>query len=164
MANNPNNIGSAYSDDGRIKNRIQHEEIINQNHVDRTHHRSDLEGMISLQADMELSVNPNREEGILHRVDQAAISERPDEAEEASSPPGTIGDRDIMSEHITTNMLKYRKGKAYNNAWMDDGVSEEAHKSTITKISKVAEVSATITLNETTRALQSFSLMYDRIQ
>jgi hypothetical protein len=69
-----------------------------------------------------------------------------------------------MSEHITTNMLKYRKGKAYNNAWMDDGVSEEAHKSTITKISKVAEVSATITLNETTRTIQSFSLMYDRIQ
>jgi len=102
---------------------------------------------------MELSMNRNVEEGNLFRADHAAISERPDEAEEASSPPGTIGDRDIMSEHITTNMLKYGKGKSYNNAWMDDGVSEEAHKSTVTKISKVAEVSATITLTETTRAL-----------
>lgn len=71
----------------------------------------------------------------------AAISERPDEAEDASSPPGTIGDRDIMSEHITTHMNKYKKGKVYTTAWMDDGVSEEAHKSSATKVSKVAEVS-----------------------
>lgn len=49
---------------------------------------------------------------------------------------------------------------------MDDGVSEEAHKSTVTKVSKVAEVSATIALNEavTTRSVKNFSSMYDRIQ
>jgi hypothetical protein len=46
---------------------------------------------------------------------------------------------------------------------MDDGVSEEAHKSTVTKISK-AEVSATIVLNESARPLQSFSIIYDRLQ
>jgi hypothetical protein len=56
--------------------------------------------LISVQAEAELSVNLQRDENHQQRPDEEAISERPDEAEEASSPPGTIGDRDIMSEHI----------------------------------------------------------------
>jgi hypothetical protein len=68
-----------------------------------------------------------------------------------------------MSEHIQTN-LKYKKGKVYTNAWMDDGVSEEAHKSTVTKISKVAEVSPAIPVQDTTRSIVNFSLTIDRIQ
>ena len=115
---------------------------------------------------MELSVPPRIDEANQQRPDEEAISERPDEAEEASSPPGTIGDRDIMSEHIQTHLHKYKKGKHYTAAWMDDGVSEEAHKSTVTKISKVAEVSATIVLNETAsaRSIKNFAQTYDRIQ
>lgn len=105
MSNNPNPIGGpAYSDDGRVKMRLMNQnEVISQpGHIIRGH-RSDLEGMISVQADIELSVPPRIDEANQQRPDEAnhAISERPDEAEEASSPPGTIGnDRDIMSEHI----------------------------------------------------------------
>ena len=59
-----------------------------------------------------------------------------------------------MSEHIQTNVQKFRKGKnVYGTTLMDDGVSEEAHKSTVTKISKVAEVSAPIALQDTTRSI-----------
>jgi hypothetical protein len=47
---------------------------------------------------------------------------------------------------------------------MDDGVSEEAHKSTVTKISKVAEVSPAIPVQDTTRSIVNFSLTIDRIQ
>lgn len=113
MANNPNNIGgSAYSDDGGIKRRIarsQNEEITNSHALNRR--ASDLEGLISMQADIELSQHNQRDDPNLQRAEEAAISERPDEAEEASTPPGTIGDRDIMSEHIPINkLLKYKKG------------------------------------------------------
>ena len=53
-----------------------------------------------MQAEAEMS---NRGDDQRQRPDEEAISEQPDEAEDASSPPGTIGDRDIMSEHIQTN-------------------------------------------------------------
>lgn len=46
---------------------------------------------------------------------------------------------------------------------MDDGVSEEAHKSTVTKISKVAEISPPIAPPDTTRSIQGFGQTYDRI-
>lgn len=66
-----------------------------------------------------------------------------------------------MSEHI---QLHRKKGKFPTaGAWEDDGVSEEAHKSTATKISKVAEVSATVALHDTSRSIANFSLIYDRI-
>lgn len=67
-----------------------------------------------------------------------------------------------MSEHITAHHGKYKK--KYTTAWMDDGVSEEAHKSTVTKISKVAEVSQKVELQDTSRSVKGFSLTYDRIQ
>jgi hypothetical protein len=46
---------------------------------------------------------------------------------------------------------------------MDDGVSEEAHKSTVTKVSKVAEVSPMIAIGDTSRSIQGFNLTYDRL-
>ena len=67
-----------------------------------------------------------------------------------------------MSEHI--QLHKYKKGKFPTaGAWEDDGVSEEAHKSTATKISKAAEVSATIALQDTSRSITNFAIVYDRI-
>ena len=164
MSTVPNNIGTAYSDDGRVKARITDE--IAQPHPVIRHQRSNVDAedavLISTMAEPETSIHhqgPNYQE----RPEEEAISERPDEAEEASSPPGTIGDRDIMSEHI--QLHKYKKGKVYTGAgWEDDGVSEEAHKSTATKISKAAEVSATIALQDTSRSIHNFANAYDRIQ
>lgn len=160
----PKNLSSAYSDDGRLKKRIANQNVEIENPIPnlRPPRLEGEEMLISVQAEAELSVNLQRDETHQQRPDEEAISERPDEAEEASSPPGTIGDRDIMSEHIQTN-LKYKKGKVYNSAWMDDGVSEEAHKSTVTKISKVAEVSPAIALQDTTRSIVNFSVTIDRI-
>jgi len=47
------------------------------------------------------------------RPDDNPISEMPDDEENASSPPGTIGDRDVMSENIESNFLKFNKGKIF---------------------------------------------------
>jgi len=50
-----------------------------------------------------------------------------------------------MSEHI--QIQKFRKDKqVFGTSLLNDGVSEEAHKSTLTKVSKVAEVSPLIAL------------------
>jgi len=163
-----NNL-SSYSDDGRIKKRIaQTVDLITPTLTQNLlRQRSALEGeeaLVSVTADIALSANPARilDDMNQQRPDEEAISERQNE-EEASSPPGTIGDRDIMSEHITAHHGKYKKNKVYTTAWMDDGVSEEAHKSTVTKISKVAEVSQKVELQDTSRSVKGFSLTYDRI-
>lgn len=165
MSSVPNNVQkNAYSDDGRVKARIAVEEIT-QPHPAIRQQRSNVDAedvLISTMAEPETSIH---HQGINNqeRYEEEAISERPDEAEDASSPPGTIGDRDIMSEHI--QLHKYKKGKFHTGAgWEDDGVSEEAHKSTATKMSKAAEVSATIALQDTSRSIQNFANAYDRIQ
>jgi hypothetical protein len=50
-----------------------------------------------------------------HRPDDDPISEMPDDEENASSPPGTIGDRhDIMSENIESNFVKFNKGTIFS--------------------------------------------------
>ena len=70
-----------------------------------------------------------------------AIYEQPNESENASSPPGSIGEKhDIMSENIKTSNL-HKFGKSYNKPFTvkpqedlsDNGVSKEATNSDVTK-------------------------------
>jgi hypothetical protein len=98
------------------------------------------------------------------------ISEQPDESDNRSSPPGTIGDgerHDIMSENIESN-LHFRKSHKVpytqiNDQLSDEGVSKEAHKSAISKVSAVAVVSPPVALQETSRSIQTFGMIYDNL-
>lgn len=101
--------------------------------------------------------------------DADAISEQPDESDNRSSPPGTIGEpHDIMSENIESH-FHFRKSHKVpytvheDDRLSDEGVSKEAHKSTVTKVSQVAVVSPPIALQETSRSIQTFSLVYDKL-
>ena len=69
-----------------------------------------------------------------------------------------------MSEHIQTNIGKFKNKHVFGRTLMDDGVSEEAHKSSVTKISKAAEVSQPVILQETTRSIENYSHVFDRLQ
>ena len=82
-------------------------------------------------------------------AEDAPIYEQPNESENASSPPGSIGEQhDIMSENIKTTKFK-KFGKGYNatltvkppDDLSDEGVSKEAHQSDITK-SQLPQVAA----------------------
>ena len=101
--------------------------------------------------------------------DDNAISERPDESDNRSSPPGTIGEpHDIMSENIESSHFHFRKSQKVPYTMMadqisDEGVSKEANKSAVTKVSAVAVVSPPIALQETSRSIQTFSLVYDKL-
>ena len=103
--------------------------------------------------------------------DDAPIYEQPNESENASSPPGSIDERnnDVVSEKIKTNIKKF--GQSYNKPFTvmpqdngsNDGVSKEARKSEVTKVSKIAAVSPPVAVPETSRSIQTFGLQYDRL-
>ena len=104
------------------------------------------------------------------------ITEQPEESENASSPPGSIvgeGDRnhDIMSENIK---LKHHKfGKSHNKPYTvketanltdEEGVSKEAHhESEATQIAPLATISPPLPVPETSRSIQNFYVVYDKL-
>lgn len=103
--------------------------------------------------------------------DAEAIYEAPNESENASSPPGSIGEKhDIRSENIQTSSF-YRFGAAFKQPYTvkptdeisDGGVSAEAHKSEATKVSAVAMVSPPLPVPETSRSIQTFNMTYDKL-
>ena len=153
-------MSAAYSDDGRSRTRIRQTEDGLENNiqqrVDRL--RSDIEqedAGVSITAELsdrrgDFRQRPDEDENV--------ISERPEESDARSSPPGTIGEpHDIMSENIESH-FHFRKSHkvAYTHfadQLSDEGVSREAHKSTVTKVSAVAVVSPPIALQETSRSI-----------
>lgn len=103
-------MSSAYSDDGQ-RHRIRR--------VD------DLNAQISEQAEPETGVSITAELSE-HRIrnnerpeEDDAIYEQPNESENASSPPGSIGGEynDIMSENIKTTKLNKFGKKSYNKPY-----------------------------------------------
>ena len=107
----------------------------------------------------------------LERPDEDdAIHELPNESENASSPPGSIGEKhDIMSENIKTKQL-HKFGKSHNKPFTlkdqnlsDEGVSKEAHNSEVTALPPIAVVSPIQPPPETSRSIQTFSYVYDKL-
>lgn len=77
-----------------------------------------------------------------------------------------------MSENIESNLRKFNKGKhlkgfTHTNFVIQAEAATEmsnfARKSEITKLSKVAEVSAPIPVGDTSRAISSFAIAFDRL-
>ena len=74
-----------------------------------------------------------------------------------------------MSENIESNLHKLNKGKFKNLlkftlvAEAATEMSNFARKSDHTKISRVAEVSAPIPVGDTSRAISTFAMVFDRL-
>ena len=160
-------MSSAYSDDGQTRTRIRqrnvddHENLMNP----RINAVEEPDTGVSITAELSERRADHRQRP---DEDEDAISERPDESDNRSSPPGTIGEpHDIMSENIESH-FQFRKSNKIPytqivGEFSDEGVSKEANKSAVTKVSAVAHVSPPIALQETSRSIQTFSLVYDRL-
>ena len=124
---------------------------------------------VSIKA--QLSDHRNRQERPDEQEDP--IFEHPEESEHGSSPPGSIGgeNHDIMSENIKLKNL-HKFGKSHNKPYTvkqtgsdDEGVSKEAglHESEETKIAPLATVSPPLPVPETSRSIQNFYVVYDKL-
>ena len=110
-----------------------------------------------------------QEEHHRDRAGGGAISERENETERDTSPPGTIGDyQEVRSENVKiTHGLKSRQNNkpppGINKADSsdDEDTSVRALKSELTKQTAVAIVSPTIAMKETSRAMDCFNSNYD---
>ena len=161
------NISSAYSDDGQTRTRIRQRDV--GDHENMMHRLGsgieEPDTGVSITAELSDRRGDHRQRP---DEDDDAISERPDESDARSSPPGTIGEhQDIMSENIESH-FQFRKSHKVPYTQIadqlsDEGVSKEANKSAVTKVSAVAVVSPTIAMQETSRSIQTFSLVYDRL-
>ena len=156
-------INTAYSDDGQRHRRIFRTDDLN--HI--TAEIQEPDTGVSITAELSDHRVRCRDE----RPDEDdAIYEQPNESENASSPPGSIKERqDIMSENIKPNFKKLGRGvnkpftQKLEEDQTDEDVSKEAHRSEVTKVSAVAAVSAPIAVPDTSRSIQNFNLCYDRL-
>ena len=97
----------------------------------------------------------------------------PDEDEHASSPPRSLSNQDIKSEHIPSRLNVHRFGKKNAEAQsvfpeeLSDGISKEVHESVAPRMQAhlppEAQVSARVALVETSRSVQTFKMTYDRL-
>lgn len=162
------NMSSAYSDDGNQRHRVRRGDDLN---AQMSEMHEPVSG-VSITA--ELSDHRMRHfERPEEDMEQSAIYEQPNESENASSPPGSIGEHhDIMSENIkTTNFKKF--GRQYKKPFTvkpqddlsDGGVSKEAIKSQVTKVSAAAcaIVSPPVNVPDTSRSIQNFGMIYERL-
>ena len=158
-------VSSAYSDDGqrhRVRRGVED--------IHAPHDEPDTGVSITAELSDHRVQRERPEED--EQVDNA-IYEQPNESEEnASHPSGSIGDHDILSENIKpTNFKKF--GKNYSKPFTvkpacdesDGGMSKEAHRSTVTKVSQqqVAVVSQIVAVPDTSRSIQNFGIGYDKL-
>lgn len=157
-------MSSAYSDDGQMRTRIRDRVNDMGDSNSTTNQRINRFESGIEEPDTGVSITAELSDGRRdHRQrpdeDAEAIYELPDESDNRSSPPGTIGEvHDIMSENIESNLTKFRKFKGgaagpltvkedeARSSEDQDTVSKEAHKSSVTKVSAVAVVSPAIAL------------------
>ena len=163
-------MSSAYSDDGKTRTRLV---VTDDGLVNNMQERINRLGSQIEEPDTGVSITAelsDRRGDYRQRPDEDedVISERPDESENRSGPEGTIGEpHDIMSENIESNFHFRRAYKVpytqIADQLSDEGVSKEAHKSTATKMSAVAHVSPTIHYQESSRSIQAFGMIYDKL-
>jgi len=152
-------MSSALSDDGQ--RRFRRVDDLHANHSEM----QEPDTGVSMLA--ELSDHRVR----LERPDEDdAIHEHNSDSENASSPPGSIRENhDIMSENIKTKQL-HKFGKSNNKPLTlkdqnlsDEGVSKEAHNSEVTALPPIAVISPIQPPPETSRSIQTFSYVYDKL-
>jgi len=161
-------MSSAYSDDGQ-RHRVRRGDDLNPSIVE----------IIPIpEPDTGVSITAQLSEHH-HRVraerpdEEDPIHEQPNESENASSPPGSIGEQhDIMSENIKLKQL-HKFGKFHNKPFTvkqtaahdsGDDVSKEVHDSEVTNlVAPIAVVSPPLPVPETSRSIQTYAKIYDKI-
>jgi len=153
---------SAYSDDGQ-RHRMRRNDDLNA-------HISEMMPLQDSGVSVTGQLSDHQQRVRAERPDEEdPIAEQPDESENATSPVGSICEaHDIMSENIKLKQL--HKFAQINKPFTvkqtgepsDSGVSKEAHNSDIT-IAPVADVSPPLPVPETSRSIQTYAIVYDKL-